>query len=113
MPRLAALRLRAQAHATAQRVTLFYAARDASCAAYIKDWDAWRGAGVRVEPCYLSGDAAAAGMGAAGGGGNGATAGPQPQAVLVRACGCAPGCALGHSCSWVTGASAYQAMICS
>ena len=66
-------------------MSLFYAARDAARAAYIKDWDAWRGAGVRVEPCYLSGDAEAAGMGAAGDGGNGATAGPQPQAVLVRA----------------------------
>ncbi|KAK9839211.1 hypothetical protein WJX81_001667 [Elliptochloris bilobata] len=74
-----------QAHATAHRVALFYAALDASRAGYIKDWDVWRGAGVRVEPCYLSADAAAAGVGAAGDGSprNGAFAGPEPQAILA------------------------------
>lgn len=75
-----------QAHATAHRVTLFYAAVDATRAAYLKDWDSWREAGIAVEPCYLTADNAAAGVGAAGAGlsGNGTGGGAEPQAVLVR-----------------------------
>ena len=75
-----------QAHATAHRVALFYAAVDATRAAYLKDWDSWRAAGIAVEPCYLTADSAAAGVGAAGAGssGNGTGGGAEPQAVLVR-----------------------------
>ena len=75
-----------QAHATAHRVALFYAAGDAARAAYLKDWDSWRAAGIAVEPCYLTADDAAAGVGAAGAGasGNGAGGGAEPQAVHVR-----------------------------
>lgn len=75
-----------QAHATAHRVALFYAAGDATRAAYLKDWDSWRAAGIAVEPCYLTADDAAAGVGTAGAGtrGNGAGGGAEPQAVLVR-----------------------------
>ncbi len=37
-----------QAHATAHHVSLFYVADSASSAAYIKDWDNWREAGVSL-----------------------------------------------------------------
>jgi hypothetical protein len=70
----------AQAHATAHNVALFYAAPDATRAAYLKDWDAWRGAGVRFEACYSRPDAAGADVLAA----NGAVD-PNPGAVLVCA----------------------------
>ncbi|CAL8469738.1 g9280 [Coccomyxa elongata] len=42
-----------QAHSTAHRVTLFYFAPSALSAAYLKDWDSWREAGVQVNPVYL------------------------------------------------------------
>ena len=35
-----------QAHATAHQVTLLYACQSAASAAFIKDWDSWREAGV-------------------------------------------------------------------
>ena len=78
--RQAALGASAQAHATAHSVALFYAAPDATRAAYLKDWDAWRGAGVRFEACYSRPDAAGADALAANG-----AADPDAGAVLVRA----------------------------
>ncbi len=37
-----------QAHATAHRVTLLYLCKNAGAAAYLKDWDSRREAGVRL-----------------------------------------------------------------
>ena len=37
-----------QAHATANPVTLFYVAQCQQSAAYLADWDQWRGGGVSV-----------------------------------------------------------------
>lgn len=43
-----------QAHATANPVTLVYAAQCQQSAAYIADWDQWREAGVGDLPCSSS-----------------------------------------------------------
>ena len=39
-----------QAHATANRVVLYYIAESQASAAYLVDWDAWREAGVSTFP---------------------------------------------------------------
>lgn len=43
-----------QAHATAHRVTLLYACASATSAAFIKDWDSWREAGVNQHPHQIA-----------------------------------------------------------
>lgn len=56
-----------QAHATAHRVSLYYVAESPASAAFLLEWDAWRDAGVRVHPIYLTnGDGAAASAADAG-----------------------------------------------
>ncbi|KAK9802950.1 hypothetical protein WJX72_006330 [[Myrmecia] bisecta] len=43
-----------QAHATAKSICLYYMCGSATSAAYVKEWDLWREAGIRVNPIYLS-----------------------------------------------------------
>jgi len=43
-----------QAHATEHRVTLIYLCKGAGSAAFLKDWDGWREAGVKVKPVYYA-----------------------------------------------------------
>jgi len=43
-----------QAAATAHHVTLIYLCSSPSEAAWIKDWDEWRGAGITVTPVYVT-----------------------------------------------------------
>lgn len=43
------------AHASAHSVTLYCVAESLSSVAYLVEWDAWRSAGVKVHPLFLSG----------------------------------------------------------
>jgi len=45
-----------QAHATEHPVTLVYLSKNAGSSAYLKDWDSWRAAGIKVKPVHYSED---------------------------------------------------------